>query len=115
MKAETVLNFHFPVRKKQVFVFSWICLSLSFFCLSAAAFEDSQEAVDSRRLVKQAEKLVRRGSLSEAETLLRRAVELDPRESKAKTNLSYLLIKQRRFPEAYEIAAAVAEAGHDRR
>ena len=107
---KAVLYFRTPVQKTSAIRFGWICLSLTLCCLTATALEDVQEAQDSRQLIKQAEKLSRRGNLSEAEILLRRAVELAPNESKAKINLSYILLKRHKFLEAYDTALPVAQA-----
>ncbi|MFN0277341.1 MAG: aspartyl protease family protein [Pyrinomonadaceae bacterium] len=62
-----------------------------------------------RSLVKKAVKLVRNGSLAEAESLLRHAIELDPKRSEAKVELAYVLVKSRRLLDAYNICFPVAE------
>ncbi|MGI9035489.1 MAG: aspartyl protease family protein [Pyrinomonadaceae bacterium] len=111
MKANTFLNFHFPCRNGNAVCFLGICLSLTFFCLTAAASANAQQdAPDSRRLIKQAEKLSRKGNYTEAETLLRGAVEQNPNNSKLKLSLSYVLLKERKFLEVYDISIAVAKA-----
>lgn len=111
MKARTFL--HIPFQKRQIILFSWVCLSLLCCCLAVSADNevqdnDVQDTIDSRQLIKQAEKLTNKGNLAEAESLLRRAIELSPNESKAKLNLSYVLIKSRRFLESYNISTAIA-------
>jgi tetratricopeptide (TPR) repeat protein len=68
---------------------------------------------ETRQLIKQAKKLVRRGEFSEAEKLLRRAVETSAQDggaenSDAKLNLAYALLKQQQLREAYELSFAVA-------
>lgn len=110
MKAKAILIFHFPVQKRRAIRFGLICLNLTLLCLTTATFGNAQDAAGSRQLIKQAENLTRKGNLTEAETLLRRTVELNPKESKARLDLSYVLLKQRRFPEAYDAAAAIAKA-----
>ena len=62
-----------------------------------------------RILIKKAAKLARSGSLPEAESLLRHAVELDPKRSDAKVELAYVLVKERRLLEAYDICLPVVE------
>ena len=112
MKAKAILTFHFPNQKGNSIRFGWICLSLTFFCLTAVASQEipQQTPEDSRQLTKQGEKLSRKGNLVEAENLLRRAVELSPKESKAKTVLGYILLKQRKSLEAYNLMIPVAQA-----
>ena len=69
---------------------------------------------ETRRLIKQAKKLVKRGEFSEAEKLLRRVIETSAQEgdksSDAKLNLAYALLKQQQFREAYELSFAVARS-----
>ena len=64
----------------------------------ATALAGDIEQVDtesSRQLAKQAEKLIRKGNLIEAEKLLRRAVEAGPDNNDAKLRLAFVCIKQR--------------------
>jgi Flp pilus assembly protein TadD/predicted aspartyl protease len=65
---------------------------------------------DVRQLRKQAQKLVRRGDLVQAEKLLRHAVEISPMFSAAKLDLAYVLVKQHRLLEAYELSFGVAKS-----
>lgn len=102
--------FQFPFHQKPLVV--WICL-LILFCSSAAlAGDDIRQAdtLDARDLIRQAEKLTRKGAFTEAEKILRRVIERYPLESKAKLNLAYILLKQRRLVEAYDFAYPVAKA-----
>lgn len=69
---------------------------------------DTQDEI--RKLVKQASKLTRKRLHDEAEVILRRAVEMDSRRSEARVELAFVLTKQRRLQEAYELVFAVAEA-----
>lgn len=64
---------------------------------------------DPRRLMRQAEKFVRLGSIAQAETALRRAVTFDS-TSAAKVELAFVLSKQRKLLEAYDLSYAVVEA-----
>lgn len=107
MKARAFLNFSVLLQRKQAICFCGIFLSLIICCQTAAA--DVQEAEDSRQLVKQAEKLTRKGKLAEAETILRRAVEINQNDTKAKLSLSSVLLKRRNFFEAYNISLVVAQ------
>ncbi|MBC7901375.1 MAG: aspartyl protease family protein [Saprospiraceae bacterium] len=100
-------RFFIPFRKKYLGGFMLIC-SLA---VGAAAADDIQvNSDDSRKLVKQAEKLVKRGSLVEAEKLLRRAITASPDNSTAKLRLAFICVKQRRLGEAYELSFNVAKA-----
>ncbi len=62
-----------------------------------------------RSLIKQAGKLTRAGSFTEAEALLRRAVDLDPRRGEAKVELAYVLVKLHRLVDAFDICIPVIE------
>ncbi len=75
---------------------------------NTAALQPSQTP-EPKKLVKQAAKLARAGSFSEAEKLLRTAVEADENRSETKVELAYVLTKQRRLGEAFDMVYAVAE------
>ena len=99
--------FRHPFRKK--------CLSaiLMVICLNvfAAASDDVQVSDnDTRRLIKQAEKLVRRGLLTDAEKVLQKVVAASPDNSSAKLRLAFVYFKQRRLTEAYELSYNVAKS-----
>ncbi len=64
-----------------------------------------------RKMIKQAVKLTRAGLFDQSETILRRAVELDPKSTSAKLELAFVLTKQRKLVEAYNLAFPIAEAG----
>lgn len=101
-----------PCRAKISAVVIFICL------LSAASFaqEQNDAATDDspKQLVKEAKKLARRGELSDAEKILRRAVSASaPADSKAKLQLAAVLIKQKNLLEAYHISFDVAKAEPD--
>jgi tetratricopeptide (TPR) repeat protein len=103
-------GFQFPFHQKPFVV--WIFL-LVLLCSSAAlAGDDIRQAdtLDARDLIRQAEKLTRKGAFTEAEKILRRVIERYPQESKAKLNLAYILLKQRRLVEAYDSSYPVAKA-----
>lgn len=94
---------------------------IQFFILSAAicgaalstigADNTQQVKTESpRQLVRQAEKFIKKGNLIEGEKALRRAVDADPAYTDAKLRLAYVLLKQRRLLEAYEISFGIAKA-----
>lgn len=97
--------------------FLFKCLALTAVICSLAVFSafganDIQQidAESPRQLVKQAEKLIKKGDLVEGEKLLRKAVDADPTYTDAKLRLAFVLVKQRRLLEAYEISFNVAKA-----
>lgn len=83
-------------------------------CLSAVGWAESNvqenEVESAPKLIKQAEKLTRRGEFYEAEKILRRAIDNYPQNSKAKLNLAFNLLKQRRLLDAYNTSFEVARA-----
>lgn len=98
--------------------FRFVPLIMLFLTLSIGAAGLASETPDVqkadaqtvRQLVKQADKLIRKGSLAEAEKLLRRAAVASGDNTFAKLRLAHLYVKQRRLLEAYEIAFPIAEA-----
>ena len=96
-----------PFQFKQIAgsVILAAALTTAFF---AADVQSSSDEVPS--LMKQAAKLARKGSPAEAEKLLRRALTLAPNHSGVKTELAYVLTKQRKFIDAYNLSFAVAQA-----
>jgi len=103
--------FRFPFHKKKfVFLISACLLTASFTALAADGNIQQTEAAEAKQLIKQAEKLTRRGEFIEAENLLRGVVERSPENSAAKLALGYNLLKQRRLVEAYDLSIEVARA-----
>lgn len=102
-------NLHHPFRIKRL---ANISLALLLFASSAVFAIDIQQTGtdDVRQLRKQAQKLMKRGDLVQAEKFLRRAVEIDPRSSPAKLDLANVLLKQRRIVDSYDISFAVCKA-----
>jgi len=111
MKFDVFLNdiFFLPFRVRRLI---GVSLMTAFFSFPAISAEDVQQtgADESVQLIKQAGKLSKKGDYVEAEKLLRRAVELDPNASAAKLKLAYMLVKQRRLIEAYDLSFPVAKA-----
>ncbi len=85
---------------------SFLVLSfLSFIAVPILAEDDVKPISDDpKSLIKQAEKLIRRGDLAGAEQLFKRATEARPNDSEIKLKLAYLYVKTRRYVEAYELA-----------
>lgn len=100
--------FRVPFRKKRL-----IAAVFSVFILSAVAFaaDDIQQSKiqDVKEFLKQAEKLTRKGELSEAEKILRRALATFPKHKTVKLDLAYLLLKQKQLRPAYDLAYEVAK------
>lgn len=65
---------------------------------------------DFRGLLRQAEKLVKKGQYHEAEKLFKRAIEIDPNHSGAKLKLAFVHVKQRRLRDAYDLCFPIAKA-----
>ena len=112
MKLSVLRRFDFPLRSCQTKI---VCagLVLMFFCASvSAAVEGDIQQVEPenvRQAFRQAEKLTRKGNYAEAEKLLRRVVEQNPKDSKAKIKLAYVLMKRKRLLEAYDLSFEVAK------
>ncbi|MBA2620971.1 MAG: aspartyl protease family protein [Acidobacteria bacterium] len=117
MKYEIFLTsvLRFPLRDRFTARAILIC-AVFIYPLSIAFTLAAQSKNDeTRQLVKQAKKFVRRGEFSEAEKLLRRAVETSAQESgkdgtDAKLNLAYALLKQQQLREAHELSLAIARS-----
>ena len=103
--------FQFPFHIKHLIILSSLCLL--FVCSASiviAGVEQQIDAGETKQLIKQAKKLTDKGEFAEAEKVLRRVIEINPQESKAKLNLAYVLVKQRRLLEAYNLSIEVARA-----
>lgn len=98
--------FRFPFQSKRFFHLTTICLLVLNLCFAANA----QETENPKQLVKQAEKFIRQGNLAEAETILRRVSEQNPKDFKTKLILSSLFLKQRKLLEAYDTSIEVTAA-----
>ena len=91
-----------------------ICVAAATLLFTVAAIQSQtpnpNHRSEIRQLIKNAAKLARKGSLTTAEQLLRRAVDMDPSRSEAKVELAYVLVKQRRLVPAFELCFPVASA-----
>ena len=67
-------------------------------------------AGEARQMIKEGDKLVRRGQLAEAEKVFERAATQYPHASLIKVKLAYVYVKQRRLADAYELSLPVAKA-----
>lgn len=74
------------------------------------AFQTIEPENDIKKLLQQAKKQLRGGMVQESEALLRRAVSIDPTKSGPRVELAYVLTKQRKTLEAYDLALAAAKA-----
>ena len=96
------------LRKKTSFII--------LICLLTVGFAAANESVgqtkipETRRTIKDAEKMTRRGKFEESETLLRELLKREPENSAAKLALGYNLLRQRRLNEAYDLSIEVAKA-----
>ena len=81
--------------------------------MGAFAFGGDIQQVNSddfRALLRQGDKLARRGEYFEAEKVFKRAIEINPSHSGAKLKLALVHLKQRRLNDAYELSFSVAKA-----
>ena len=87
-------------------------LFILIFSIFANADADIQQIDEesAKQQIKRADKLTRNGNLTEAEKLLRRVVEQNPKISRAKVKLAYVLYKQRRLLDAYNLSFDIAKA-----
>lgn len=111
------MNFSPESRRKSrlAFLFERILLATLaavFLTVSIAAGTDDVKQVsdDPKSLVKQAEKLQRRGELAAAEDLYKRAVLAAPNNSEYKLKLAYLYVKMRRLIDAYDLSYPIAKS-----
>ena len=98
-----------PFHSKRLFGLTFIFILVIGTATAAPIYNDTQDADSNniRQLIKQAEKLARRGETAEAEKTLRIVLQSNPDEKKAKLALAYMLLKQRRFVEAYKLSTEV--------
>lgn len=101
-------SLHFPILLKNLVA----VLVIGYASVCAAIAGDVQQAdpESPKLLIKQAEKVIRKGNLIEAERLLRKAIDAGPGNVEAKLRLAYVCLKQRRLTEAYDISYNIAKA-----
>lgn len=110
MRYSGFANILNPDPTKKAFIVA-VFGFFTFLIGSADVFGQANEfSSQIKRSLKEATKLTRAGKLPESEALLRRSVALDPSRSAAKVELAYVLTKQRRLGEAYELVFPVAKA-----
>lgn len=88
-----------------------IALLLLFTVGSSVASPDIQKVGDDdvKRAIKLADRQIKRGGLSEAESILKKALELRPNDSSAKLKLAFVYVKMRRLLDAYELCFPIAK------
>jgi len=92
-----------------VFVFSTLFASSA---IGAVVSSEPQTTAtdDARKIIKQAGKLTRAGLFDRSEEMLRQFIASNPQNTAAKVELAFVLTKQRKLVEAYNLAYAVAES-----
>ena len=102
--------FRCPFQTKRLAVFVLTVLFVLGLPLLHRASDDVQQIdEDSRQQIKQADKLAKKGNLTEAEKILRRVVEKNPQHSTAKLKLAYVLLKQKDLLGAYDLSLEIAK------
>lgn len=76
----------------------------------AGEIEQQSKSAELRQLIKQAEKLARRGNFPGAEKILRDILTDSPKNSAVKLALGNTLLKQKKIVEAYSLSLEVAQA-----
>lgn len=103
--------FRFPFQTKRLAVLTLTVLFVIGLPVLGWANDDVQQVEeDTRQLIKQAEKLAKKGNVAEAEKILRQIIQRDPQNSTAKLKLAYILLKQKYLLEAYDLSFEVAKA-----
>jgi tetratricopeptide (TPR) repeat protein len=113
MKIEFFLSrvLNIPFRKKRSFFLVHAVFLILWTTIFAAAADIQQtDSREARELVKQAEKLRYKGEFAEAEKLLRSVVARYPKDSRAKLELAYILLKRRELQEAFDLSYEIAKA-----
>ena len=100
-----------PTRIKRLKIPLLVFSLILAFATFALAENDVQQVdvEEVKKLLKQADKLTKKGSFIEAEKILRQLLEQNPQNSKVKINLAYVLMKQRRLYESYTFSFDVAK------
>lgn len=105
-------NIFFPFRIKRLY-FSLLVISL-IFAMSSVSLANNDEAQvqtdEIKKTLKQTEKLTKKGNFIESEKILRGLLERFPQNTKVKISLAYVLMKQRKLLESYNISFDVCLA-----
>ncbi len=85
-----------------------VCLSFS---INAFPSDDVHniDLQDSKKLIKKAKKLHRSGKNREAEKILRQIIAKFPQQDEAKLDLAYILLKEKRLLQSFNLASEVAK------
>ncbi|MEO6589661.1 MAG: aspartyl protease family protein [Pyrinomonadaceae bacterium] len=111
MQFKECLRDFFQNSFRKSHLISFVFLILIFPAIVFAADDVQQTDFQGiREMLKQAEKLSRKGEFAEAEKILRRAVASYPQDKNAKLNLAYMLLKQKQPVAGYELAYEVAKS-----
>ncbi|MEP6903236.1 MAG: tetratricopeptide repeat protein [Actinomycetota bacterium] len=103
--------FRFPFQTKRLAVLTLTVLFVIGLPVLGWTNDDVQKIEeDTRQLIKQAEKLAKKGNVAEAEKIFRQIIQRDPQNSTAKLKLAYLLLKQKHLLEAYDLSFEIAKA-----
>ena len=103
-----IISIPAPSKRTRFTLFVIIMFSVLF--ATAGLPVRAAETDEVKKLIKKAAKLARRGQLPDAEALLKRAVEMDVERSETRVELAFVLARQRKLIEAYELSFKVAEA-----
>jgi tetratricopeptide (TPR) repeat protein/predicted aspartyl protease len=111
MQSKVFLSGLFPFSARKIH--QTFVLLILLFSLSAISFgaDDVQNInpEDTKKLLKQAKKLQRKGHHREAEKILRQVIARHPQHDAAKLDLAYILLKEKRLLEAYNFAYEIAK------
>ena len=109
--------FNFPARCRPTrfgFLLRRVPVALvvgTLLSLSILASDDVKPISDNpKTLIKQGEKLQKRGDYTGAEVNFKRAIEASPTNNAYKLKLAFLYVKMRRLVEAYELSFPIAKA-----
>ncbi|PYT01425.1 MAG: hypothetical protein DMF63_00825 [Acidobacteria bacterium] len=96
----------FQIRRIAASSFALLAITTSAFAIGDIQQVDGD---DFKSLIKQGEKLVRRGQFDEAEKMYKRAVQKNPNHSGARLKLAMVYLKTRRLSQAYDLSFAIAK------
>lgn len=89
---------------------SRLAIFVLLFSISAYAVDiEKIPTDDTKKVVKTAQKLVRKGDLASAEILLKQAAEAKPNDPSIKLALAFVYVKMRRLASAYDLAFPVVK------